>query len=98
MKQSRPPVVRMYLLDDQLRKNLYPNCSTLASYFEVHPKTIQRDVDYMRDLLGAPIDYHSRKKGFYYRENHDPRLLSRTLPSRPSRARGLKLDHELGSG
>ena len=69
MKQSRPPVVRMYLLDEQLRKNLYPNCTTLASYFEVSRKTIQRDVDYMRDLLGAPIEYHSRKKGFFYREN-----------------------------
>lgn len=69
MKQSRPPVVRMYLLDEQLRKNLYPNCPSLAAYFKVHPKTIQRDVDYMRDLLGAPIDYHKKKKGFYYRKN-----------------------------
>lgn len=69
MKQSRPPVVRMYLLDEQLRNNLYPNCPSLAAYFEVHPKTIQRDVDYMRDLLGAPIDYHKKKKGFYYRKN-----------------------------
>lgn len=59
----------MYLLDEQLRKNLYPNCTILAEYFEVSRKTIQRDVDYMRDMLGAPIEYHRRKKGFYYREN-----------------------------
>ncbi|ACF46442.1 conserved hypothetical protein [Prosthecochloris aestuarii DSM 271] len=69
MKQSRPPVVRMYFLDDQLRKNLFPNCSSVAAYFEVSPKTIQRDVDYMRDLLGAPIEYHRKKRGFFYREN-----------------------------
>ncbi len=69
MKRSRPPVVRMYHLDDQLRNNRFPNCSSLAVYFEVSPKTIQRDVDYMRDLLGAPIEYHKKKRGFYYREN-----------------------------
>ena len=69
MKQSRPPVVRMYLLDEQLRKNLYPNCASLAAYFEVHRKTIQRDVDYMRDMLKAPIEYDKKKKGFFYREN-----------------------------
>ena len=69
MKQSRPPVVRMYVLDEQLRKNLYPNCTSLATYFEVSRKTIQRDVDYMRDLLGAPIEYDKKKKGFFYRKN-----------------------------
>lgn len=69
MKQSRPPLVRMYYLDEQLRKNKYPNCTSLASYFEVHRKTIQRDVDYMRDMLGAPIEYDKKKKGFFYREN-----------------------------
>ncbi|MBC8523778.1 MAG: WYL domain-containing transcriptional regulator [Chlorobium phaeobacteroides] len=69
MKQSRPPVVRMYFLDEQLRKKLYPNCTSLAAHFEVSRKTIQRDIDYMRDLLDAPIEYHSKKKGFFYREN-----------------------------
>ena len=59
----------MYILDEQLRNNLYPNCSSLAAYFEVHPKTIQRDVDYMRDLLEAPIEYDKKKKGFFYRRN-----------------------------
>lgn len=69
MKQSRPPLVRMYKLDAQLRTNSYPNCKKLGKYFEVHPKTIQRDIDYMRDMLGAPIEYDKKKKGFFYREN-----------------------------
>ena len=61
--------MRMYFLDEQLRKNKYPNCTSLASYFEVHRKTIQRDVDYMRDMLRAPIEYDKKKKGYFYRKN-----------------------------
>lgn len=66
MKQSRPPLVRMYALDERLRSNQYPNCTSLAAHFEVHPKTIQRDVDYMRDVLRAPIEYDKKKRGFFY--------------------------------
>ncbi|WP_287373869.1 WYL domain-containing transcriptional regulator [Prosthecochloris sp.] len=69
MKQSRPPLVRMYFLDEQLRNNKYPNCTSVASYFEVHRKTIQRDVEYLRDMLRAPIEYDKKKKGYFYREN-----------------------------
>lgn len=59
----------MYFLDEQLRNNKYPNCTSLASYFEVHRKTIQRDVEYLRDMLRAPIEYDKKKKGYFYREN-----------------------------
>ena len=30
----------------------HPNCSTLAAEIEVTPKTIQRDITFMRDQLG----------------------------------------------
>lgn len=66
MKQSRPPLARMYTIDEQLRNGRYPNCSTLAFHFQVNPKTIQRDIDYMRDLLGAPIAYDRYRRGFFY--------------------------------
>jgi len=65
-KQSRPPLVRMYAIDGQLRNRRYPNCSSLAREFEVNPRTIRRDIDYMRDLLGAPIAYDFGQKGFHY--------------------------------
>ncbi|MBO8093638.1 MAG: transcriptional regulator [Prosthecochloris sp.] len=66
MRQTRPPLVRMYTIDEMLRSNRYPNCSSLARYFEVSTKTIQRDIDYMRDMFGAPIAYDSRERGFFY--------------------------------
>jgi predicted DNA-binding transcriptional regulator YafY len=44
----------------------YPNCSTLAAEIEVTPKTIQRDISFMRDQLGMPLEYHPIKHGYYY--------------------------------
>ena len=66
MRQSRPPLVRMQYLHQQLQSNHYPNCSRVAEYFEVSSKSIRRDVDYMRDLLHAPIEYNKKKRGYYY--------------------------------
>lgn len=56
----------MYTIDEQLRNRRYPNCSTLAGHFQVSAKTIQRDIDYMRDMLGAPIAYDRYRRGFHY--------------------------------
>ena len=42
------------------------NCVTLAEALEVNPKTIQRDVDFMRDRLGLPVEYDVATRGFRY--------------------------------
>ena len=50
----------------------YPNCSTMARVIEVTAKTIQRDVTFMRDQLGMPLEYHPLEHGYYYtREVHE---------------------------
>lgn len=48
----------------------YPNSSSLASEWEVSSKTIQRDLDYMRTMLDAPIAYNAKKRGYYYTEEN----------------------------
>lgn len=44
----------------------YPNASQLARKFEVTPRTIKRDLEFMRDRLALPIEYDARKRGHYY--------------------------------
>ncbi len=44
----------------------YPNCSTLATEIEVTPKTIQRDITFMRNQLDLPLEYHAINHGYYY--------------------------------
>lgn len=58
----------MQHIDRELRGNRYPNCTRIAQHFEVSCKSIQRDIDFMREMLNAPIEYDSRKKGYFYRE------------------------------
>lgn len=52
----------------QLKARDYPNCRQIADELEVSSKTIQRDIDFMRDRLGLPIDYDARHVGYYYTE------------------------------
>ncbi|TFH50763.1 MAG: HTH domain-containing protein [Lysobacterales bacterium] len=41
------------------------NCSTIAGQLEISKRTVQRDIDYLRDMLRAPIDYDASRKGYY---------------------------------
>lgn len=65
---SRPPLERMMQIHARLKDRHFPNCRKIAQELEVSPKTIQRDVDFMRYRLGLPIEYDSVRFGFYYSE------------------------------
>jgi len=56
----------MLRLHELMAANRYPNCRKIAEEFEVSPKTIQRDINFMRDRLGLPIDYDEALFGFRY--------------------------------
>ncbi|TYO97627.1 putative DNA-binding transcriptional regulator YafY [Geothermobacter ehrlichii] len=58
--------IRYYWFDRQVRAGRYPNATTLAEHFEISTKTAQRNIDYMRDQLAMPLEYDSRRKGYYY--------------------------------
>ncbi|MGF1657767.1 MAG: helix-turn-helix transcriptional regulator [Verrucomicrobiales bacterium] len=66
MPQSRVPLRRIYSIHDRLRRHKFPNCQKLAAEFEVSYKTIQRDIDFMRDQLHLPIEYDADLHGFFY--------------------------------
>ncbi len=51
-----------------IQSGAYPNASTLARELEVSAKSIQRDLDFMRDRLELPMAYDARRYGFYYTE------------------------------
>lgn len=65
---SRPPLGRMLQIHQQLKAGKFPNCRKLAETLEVSTKTIQRDIDFMRDRLGLPIEYDQLRFGFVYTE------------------------------
>ena len=59
-------MARMLQIHEHLQTGRRTNCRTLATAMEVSPRTIQRDIDFMRDQLGLPVDYDVVAHGFYY--------------------------------
>jgi proteasome accessory factor B len=66
MKRNKSQFVRLLALDEQIRGGRYPNALSFAATWEVSQKTIQRDIEFLRDSLGAPIEYDKTKQGYYY--------------------------------
>lgn len=63
---SRSRIARVYEIHQQIRAGKYPNAPKLALVLEVRPRTVERDIELMRDRLGAPLAYDHRRKGYYY--------------------------------
>jgi predicted DNA-binding transcriptional regulator YafY len=63
---------RYYWFDNQVRTKRFPNANTLAKRFEISSKTAQRAIDFMRDRIGAPLEYDSRHKGYRYSDGSFP--------------------------
>ncbi len=57
---------RLYEIDRLIAAGRYPNCSYLAEHFEVHKRTVERDIERLRDQFMAPIEYDQDRKGYYY--------------------------------
>jgi proteasome accessory factor B len=56
----------MLRIHQAIASGKYPNATTLAATIEVVPKTIHRDIDFMRDRLELPIAYDARRFGYCY--------------------------------
>ena len=63
---ARPAPVRLQAIDSAVRRREWPNAPALARQLEVVPRTIQRDIAFLRYQLRAPIEFDSYKNGFYY--------------------------------
>jgi predicted DNA-binding transcriptional regulator YafY len=59
---------RIYFIDRKIASGVYPNTRDLANEYEAGTATICRDIEFMRDRLGAPIKYSPLHRGFFYAE------------------------------
>ena len=65
---TRPPLERMMRIHQELQSGKYPNANRLAQELEVSAKSIHRDLEFMRDRFGLPLEYDPLKHGYYYTE------------------------------
>lgn len=67
MKKSQ--LSRIFFIHEQLKAGGYPSSQKLAQLWEgVSSKTVRRDIEYLRDMMNAPIDYDASRRGYYYTE------------------------------
>jgi predicted DNA-binding transcriptional regulator YafY len=63
---TRPLIRRMQAIDQVLRAQRWPTDKTLATDLEVDPRTIRRDLEFMRDEHHAPIEFDRARRDYYY--------------------------------
>jgi predicted DNA-binding transcriptional regulator YafY len=59
---------RIYRIEKEIASGKYPNSDGLARMLETSISTISRDIEFMRDQLGAPIEYDALNRGYYFTE------------------------------
>ena len=64
--KDRPLWRRLQTIHHQIKEGGRPNASSLARELGVSTKTVQRDLDYLRDELGAPIEFDRQENGYAY--------------------------------
>ena len=81
-RQSRPVIYRIFAIDGVLSGGACAAADALAERLEVSRRTIERDIEQLRDFFGAPIAYDRKRRGYWYdRPFNLPRATLRFLPS-----------------
>ena len=57
---------RIQWLHEELSRNTYPNAARLAERFGISRRQAQRDIDFLKKQLGAPLEYDQRIMGYHY--------------------------------
>lgn len=57
---------RLYEIHRLISQETYPNCPSIAEHLEVNQRTVERDIERLRDLFGAPIEYDRAHRGYRY--------------------------------
>ena len=60
---------RIQWFHKKISAGCYPNASHLSEKFDISHRQAQRDVEFLRKDLSAPLGYDSGKKGYYYKED-----------------------------
>ena len=64
--KDRPLWRRLQTIHHAIKERKFPNASSLAQELGVSSKTVQRDLDYLRDELEAPIEFDRGENGYSY--------------------------------
>ena len=67
---GRNAFARIQSIHAAIKARKYPNVPRLAEELEVSTRAVERDLEMMRDFMGAPIVYSYSHKGYYYSDEN----------------------------
>ncbi len=62
-------VERIVWLHKRIKDGYYPNAMRLSERFGISHRQAQRDCDYLRRKIGAPIEFDRSRQGYYYTDD-----------------------------
>ena len=62
-------VERIIWLHKRIKDGYYPNAMRLSERFGISHRQAQRDCDYLRRRIGAPVAFDRSRQGYYYTED-----------------------------
>src|SRR2546430_290753 len=65
---TQPQLTRLHGLVQRIQRGDYPTQKILAAEWEKTPRTIQRDLDFIRDVWRLPLEYEPHRYGYYFSE------------------------------
>src|SRR5437763_649606 len=63
---TRVAMERLVILDRAIRSGEHPNAANFARRMEVDARTVQRDIEFLRDRFRAPLTFDRRRNGYAY--------------------------------
>lgn len=57
---------RFFWFHNLVKIKKYPNTRHIVERYEISFRTAQRDIEFMRDRLNAPLQYDTAKRGYFY--------------------------------
>lgn len=67
---GRNTLRRIYQIDSLIRSGRYPNVPELAQRLETSTRTVEKDIEYLKNFFIAPLQYCHKKRGYYYTEKN----------------------------
>lgn len=64
--KDRPLWRRLQTIHHEIKEGRHPNATGLAVDLSVSTKTVQRDIEYLRNELAAPIEFDREQNGYFY--------------------------------
>ena len=65
-RTDRNAIIRIWTIHLLIKNKHYPDCRKLAAELEVSSRTIERDIEQLRDQMQAPIEYDRIRRGYYF--------------------------------